>query len=272
MIHNRARLMCVLLGCALAQPAMGEVFNFNWARPSDDFIANNMINDTSYGIPGGEVNDAAGIIAAMSASYDTDLARFSWSVTFGGQLDGSPFHTTNGLWLVVTPGVMPLGLGEGQVAQLFFDGSGIDPVLTGYAYNGLGDGSSYADGSAEDGIQAPDGILSSISDPAAVLSLSHVDNGDGTTTMSFEIDAGVVNDHIPLYAGEAPWTGVAFGDLIGVWMHTFTNVESAYEDGQLSDFGFARHGWVDGENLPAPGALALFALAGLAARRRRRSC
>lgn len=268
----RCVIVVSLLAGLLGQQAQADLYDWTWDRPDQDYIDAHTVGPNRYTIPNGEVNDSAGIISSLSASYDSFSRIFSWSATFAGQPDGSGYHRTNGFWLAVSPGPMPNGTGQGQLAQIFFDGSGDDPALTGYAYNGLGNGTSFFDGSHDDGIQPPDPIFSSFNDPGMILDIFNTENPDGSITLGFEIDAALVQDHSPAYPGSGPWTGVSFGELIGVWTHPFTRLQTSYEDGYLTDFTFARHGWWDAadQEVPAPAPLALIAAGLLAGSRRRR--
>lgn len=270
------------MAVAVVAPSLhAGMTGFSWERPDT------VVYDPE--LPGGpftyhqdmaQVNDMAGVIQSLNTSYDTATDEFAWSVTFDGQPGTTQFHQTQGFWLVVTDGEMPSSAG-GQTAQFFFDASGGTPVLSAYAYNGLGDGSSFMDGSSMPGVQSPDPIFSSLNDPLGdiVNSLSVVEN-NGLTTMSFAIDADVVNEHNPLFpnGNGNPWQGLGFSDTVGIWFHPVTNVKTTYnQDGTLDCLDFARHGWWDGSNLPtvesavpAPGALVLLTVAGFAGRRRRR--
>ncbi len=257
----------------LASDSYASLIQWDFDRPSQDYIDAHTVGPNRYTTSDAHVNESAGLINSITGTYDADAQQFGWSVTFGGQPDGHTYHTTQGFWLVVTPGKGALGT-SGEMAHLIFDGSGDDPTLTGYAYNGLGDESSYNDGSIESGVQSPDTLLSSINDPGSIISLAMTQNPDDTTTMSFIIDASAITGHSPLYPGDGPWTGVEFGDLIGVWMHPLTNIDSSYDGGYLTDFGYARHGWYSSEQevVPTPGAAALLVLAAIipGGRRRRR--
>jgi hypothetical protein len=261
---------------SLAGQTSAETSIFNFVRPDQSFIDAHTVPspDWTYEMtdPSASINESAGLINAFSTSYDDVSQQLTWSITFGGQPDGSDFHRTEGFWLVLTGGDLPLT--HGQVAQLAFDASGPTPILTGYGYNNSGGIDSFFDGSGVPGNQPADKIFSSLNDVNNVVqSLSFVENPDGSSVMSFTINASTINSHAPLHPGLLPWTGASFGDEIGIWLHTMTNVNSTYNGGGfLSSFEFARHGWVDlenGETIPAPGALCLLALAGMVGTRRR---
>lgn len=263
MKRSTAIVTAVLFGGLTLPAAADTVYNFNWT-PGD----------------GGAVNNGAGEILAVDASFDTGTNRLQWYATFGEVIRQRAGKTTDAFTLAISPGANPKGH-AGELALLYFDASGPDAVLTAYAYNGHNSISSYRDGSPESGEQTPDRIASSLLDQAWINDLSVTDHGDGTRTLGFDIDAGVLNAHNPLYPGpEGPseWTGAAFGEAVGVWFHPFSGFMSHYTDGFLSSAGACRQGWLDGSNfgttsVPIPAALPLgvagFALVGVARKRRR---
>ncbi|MEM7229494.1 MAG: hypothetical protein AAF432_11845 [Planctomycetota bacterium] len=272
---------CAVAGL-LAPTVHAGMAGYSWSRPESVTYDPALSGPFSYNTGEAGVNDMAGVIHSMETSFDTASDTFSYSVTFDGQPGTTTFHETTGFWLVVSDGGMPSTLG-GQTAQFFFDASGDSPVLSAYAYNGGGGGQtlSWLDGSGTyPGLQNPDQIFSSINDPMGdIVNEINVDTNDGLLTMSFSIDADIINEHSPAFPNldGNPWEGVGFTDTLGIWMHPVTNVDSVYgTDGYLDEFDFARHGWWDGEMLatvespvPAPGALALMALAAGRHRRRR---
>ncbi len=54
------------------------------------------------------MNTAAGTVSQVNASFDTNLQKFTWNVSFG---DGVA-KNTNGYWLVVGPGPLPRGTAD----------------------------------------------------------------------------------------------------------------------------------------------------------------
>lgn len=253
--------------------AQADLYSYTFNRPSQAYIDANTVGPWTYEIPDGQINESAGILEQLQVSYDDVTNDFTWSLTFGGQPGmGSTFHTIDGFWFVLTAGGMP---SQGEAAMLYFDNTGPDPVLTGYGYNGLNSTTSYMDGSNAPGIQPPDPIFSTINNPAlASLSVTGNPNGPGTSTWTITMDADVIQNHIPTYADPADYTGLAFGQEIGIWLHFFTNMSTSYGgDGYLDSWNVTRHGWFDAiyQPIPAPGALALLGLAGLMGGRRRRT-
>lgn len=229
-------------------------------------------------------NPAAGRITTIKTEFDADNNRFLWDVSF----DVSTV-VTRGFWLAISPGPNPKGH-PGELAIMFFDATNlgddttVTPKLTIYNYNGVGNSSSFMDGSPAAGTQTPDRIFSSLNPGAAssIMQLSASDTGN-TRRFVVELDASIVQNHNPLYPNPQgdDWTGLAFGSKIGIWFSHFGGLTTAYGTdpanpnyNYLTQWSYANHGWLDGANyntqlVPTPGALALLAAAGLVTRRRR---
>lgn len=227
--------------------------------------------------PGGGGNNAAGEIRKITATFNTITNQMTWHANFG-PVPGSSSLKTDGFHLVVSPGANPKGH-AGELAILYFDGSSAgSPKLTAYNYNGVNGNNSYLDGSQASGTQAPDKIKSSVASMDWINSMTVRDEADGSRTLGFDIDATAINGHSPMYPGNTPWTGLEFGDKIGVWFHSYAGTVTSYgPDGYLSTLNMKKEGWLDLENqqtstVPEPTTMAatgLF-LAGLIAKKRRR--
>lgn len=212
-----------------------------------------------------------GQVLSVTSTFDTSTNVFTWSATFGA-VPGHPELTTDGFTLAVSPGPNPKNH-PGELALVYFDATGATPEMTIYGYNALNNFSSYYDGSNQNNTQPPDRILSSLAATAtAFLNISAVNNGDGTRTLGFTLDASDVNNHTPLYPDQQdPWTGMAFGEHIGAWFHPMAGVSASYQNDYLSSWSFRRQGWIDCSNqttVPEPAAFILLALGGLFSRRR----
>lgn len=220
-------------------------------------------------------NSVAGEIKQLSTSYNDVTHRFTYQGTFD-HAPGAPTRHTMGYWVAVSPGPNPKGH-AGELALFYMDVSEGTPVLTAYAYNGVNGGSSYFDGSPAGGTQAPDKIASSLASSSWINALTFTVNGDGTRTIGFDIDASGINSHVPLNpgpGGPGEWTGAAFGETIGIWMHPLAGLDTSYgADGFLTSLSASHEGWFDAsdmETVPEPAtALALVGFAALARRRRR---
>lgn len=272
-MRERVHLLCCALAIgALGQAASASMYAFDWTRPSQTVVDANATGPYSYQIDNTEVGDLAGQLNAITATYDSDAGRLTFSLNIGapalvGQILG-------GFSLVLTNGAMPDG--PGQWTSYYFDASGISPVLTGYAYNGHPWSPSYEDGSWLPGVQAPDPIFSSLNDVDGVVN-NATDNEevDGTHTWAFDINVASILSHSPLYPQPWAWDGTGFDDEIGLWLKTFTNVHTTYDDdGFVAGACYSpKSGYYDTDHqptVPAPGAGALLALAALCGRSRKR--
>jgi hypothetical protein len=77
------------------------------------------------------------------------------------------------------------------------------------------------------------------------------ENPDGTRTLEFSMDASAVINHDPAYGDGSDWSGVAFDDTIGVWLHPMSNLDTEYgSDGFLSDWNYSASGWYDVADKP----------------------
>ncbi|MFM9956530.1 MAG: hypothetical protein ACKVZJ_00500 [Phycisphaerales bacterium] len=215
------------------------------------------------------INDTGGAIGGISTTFDTLTNRFTWEVTFTNQV-------TDGFTLVLSPGANPKGH-AGELAIIYFDNKDMNaPRISAYNYNGLNTLTSYKDGAPIDGNQTPDRITNSLLEGPAFESITAQDVGT-TRVLSFAMDATSLNVHNPLYpSGQNDWTGVAYGEALGIWFHPIKNLNRSYNDsGYLTNWS-GNHGWMDGfgiatREVPTPGSVALLGLGGVVALRRKRS-
>ena len=263
---------CALIVAALSASASADFYAFNWDRPDQPTIDANATGPFSYQIGNVHVGDSAGQINTIGATFNSSTNMMSWSLNIGQVPDGDPGQSLSGFSVVLTSGAMPDG--PGQVAQFFFDATGVSPVLTGYAYNGHPWSPSFEDGSWLPGNQQPDRIFTSLNDVNGVTqSIDDTTEGDGSRSWSFMIDVTSILAHTPMYPQPWSWEGTGFGDEIGLWVQTFTNAQVNYDgDGYIESACYDRVGYFDADNqstIPAPGALALLSIGLLAVRRRR---
>ncbi len=252
----RAILIIAAAGVA-AGSAAGDQFDWTWNR----------------GDPGSySLNDSAGRYESIVASFDTTAQTLSWSLTFSNQI-------TDGLTLALDNGPNPKGH-AGELALLYLDASDRSNLeLLAYGYNGKNSRNSFRDGDGNtSGDQTPD-VIHDAGDTSWINSLSVTDTIDGKRIFDFSIDTTVINNHTPMYPDATdPWFGVGWGEKLGLWLHTYKNLNSDYNgDDELTRWDRSAEGWFDGTNfdtemvpLPGSAAMALVGLAGVGCSRRRR--
>ena len=205
---------------------------------NDDAFNNQTVYSFNIDNPPG--SSAAGDITNVNTSYNDATQDFTFSMTVE--------NTADGFTLAVNDGPNPKGHG-GELALFYFDATGTDPVVSVYNYNGQNTQTSWQDGSAQAGTQAPDQIVNSIANPSIFGNITAVDNGDGTVTYTFNVDASVIQDHNPAYGNAADWTGVEFADQIGVWLHPIEDLTTDYDsNGFLTQWDGGSQSWYDNSN------------------------
>ena len=207
----------------------GELTINNTGEYSYDLFDGAYTSETSYVFtkfnpPG---SDNGGDIKKVQANYNETTESLSFEMVID--------PVSEGFTLALNNGPNPKGHG-GELALIYFDASGTDPVITVYAYNGANTQTSYKDGSAAGGTQAPDKILSSLTDPGA-FDITVTTDANGNKVFSFEMDASSIQSHDPAYGPNGDWSGVSFDDAIGIWLHPVKNLDTEYNsDGFLSNW------------------------------------
>lgn len=204
-------------------------------------------------------NNDAGNVDKMTMVFDPLTNRLLLEATFSPK-DGK---LPDGFTQVINNGPNPKNH-PGELAIFYYDASGTgpgdDPILTVYGYNGS---TGSPNDSWEDGDGAgsndpdPDVIEASLIDDSFIYELINRDNGDGTITLGFDIDATTINNHTPAFPAPdgSPWTGAQFDTGIGYWFHPFRFDEVDYDnDGLIEDIDIKKKGWLDIANDTADGS------------------
>jgi hypothetical protein len=212
-------------------------YTLNPGTPSSQTEYRHTVNNPSG-------SDAAGDIK----NVDMALTDFTQKFTFNMTVEPS----AQGFVVAINGGPNPKGHG-GEMALLYFDASGTGtPVVTAYNYNGLNMYTSWQDGSAAGGTQSPDKIASSLTDPGFFDNISVTTDANGNKVFSLEMDAGILQDHVPQYGNAADWTGLDFDSSVGIWLGAVDNLQTSYgADGFLTDFDYGSRSWYDTSNRTA---------------------
>ena len=200
--------------------------------------------DTVYNytmVAGTPTGANAGQISALSASY-SNAGELGFSATIDLR-DDRP--AVNGGWFVFSPGGMPMNNDEVAIFYMDFDGGD----LFAYKYDTHLAETSWTDTSNY--ITTYDDVLS-------------VEN-DGTAVSFSFADLFVGAVQTATFA--ATWTGAAFGETFGGWIHFSALDEFATDNGVITAFDTGWQSYLDVENrptdVPEPAGLALLGLAGV---------
>ena len=188
-------------------------------------------------------SDNAGDIQQVQAVLNETTGELTFTMVIEPEADG--------FTLALNDGPNPKGH-AGELGLFYFDGSGADPTVTAYAYNGQNTQTSWRDGSPESGQQDADPIATSL-DPDGPFSDIEVSiNDDGAKVMTFTVDSNVIGDHVPANPGPGgtdEWSGATFGEQLGIWLHPVSGLESSYgDDGYLDQWSVDSQGWYDTAN------------------------
>ena len=198
------------------------------------YEANTVPQETIYSFHSttGFGREGAGALQEVSGSYNETTEELNFSF----RIDGTK---AEGFALVLNDGVNPVGV-SGESALIYFDASRAGtPVVSSYVYNGVNGFSSYQNTSTQ--------IVDSndANNPFSNITTSVDSKGDTIFTLS--VDAEGINDYLP----QAAWNGVAFTDFAGIWLHSFSGLETSYDaNGNLTDWSFDDESWYDTSSTP----------------------
>ncbi len=182
-------------------------------------------------------SDNGGDIKNVTTSFDSKTNEFSFSMKVE--------DISEGFTLAINGGANPKGH-EAEMALFYFDASGVNPIINVYAYNGLNTQTSWFDGSKSDGVQPADAILNSIANADLFSNVSVTTDGLGNKIFSFTMDATIIQNHNTISGPDGEWSGVAFEDAIGMWLHPVEGLGTSYDaDGFLTDWSIESQGWYD---------------------------
>jgi hypothetical protein len=186
----------------------------------------------------------AGTIEWTYAAHDELLSE----LTFETRIAHPAGARTKLFTVAINDGPNPKG--QGDLALLYFDATGAEPVVTVYAYNGENTFTSYYDGSSVGGVQTPDRMFSSLLDDSFLSDAWFVDDG-ARITMGFTVSLVPIRNWTPLHVGAWSWYGMGFDDTFGIWYHPAAGVTTSYSDGWLSSYTYTHNSWIDNSDQPA---------------------
>lgn len=189
-------------------------------------------------------SDAGGDIKNVDTSFNKDTGEFTFEMVIA-----NPYgRITEGFTVALNNGPNPKGHG-GELALFYFDASNGAPVVSVYAYNGMNTQTSWKDGDAAGGIQSPDQIASSLATDSPFTSITATIDANGNHVYSFTMDATGVNNFNPSYGDASDWTGMAFDDALGIWLHPSADIVTDYDaNGYLTQWDVCATGYYDTSN------------------------
>ena len=189
-------------------------------------------------------SDKGGDIKNVTTTFNEDTGEFTFQLV----VDDPYGRINEGFTVALNNGPNPKGHG-GELALFYFDASNGAPVVSVYAYNGMNTQTSWKDGDAASGIQTPDKIATSLAADNPFTSITSTIDANGNHVYSFTMDATGVNNFNPTYGNAADWTGMAFDDALGIWLHPVADVVTSYDaDGYLTQWDACAQGWYDTSN------------------------
>ncbi len=181
----------------------------------------------------------AGVIKGITVEYNDSAEELFVQVTIGSY-NG---RIADGFTIVLGEGESLDSVKAGSYAVFYFDATGPTPVLNVLGYNGKSDGSSIKDSNGYLSSYDPDRIATSLFNDDWVKELT-VAMINGKKVMTFRVDVGAINDHVPLKSYN--WQGAEIGKYASFEVDTFDGLTTKYDsEGFLTKWSFCYHGWAD---------------------------
>ncbi|MEM9420919.1 MAG: PEP-CTERM sorting domain-containing protein [Pseudomonadota bacterium] len=190
-------------------------------------------------------NNRVGNLTSLFYQYDTDE-----NLSFSATLEQRRWsRVADGGWFVISPGNNPKARND-ELAIMYMDFTGGDV----YAYRYFGGSAVQGPASYKD----PNLFIASYED---VLNVT--DDGSVLTVGFDNLDVSALAPG----TFSADWTGVSFGEKIGIWAH-FAEMDSfAAVNGRITEFYTGVQSWYDVVNkhatVPEPAGLAALGLLGV---------
>jgi len=250
--------LAIAASLTLAAGASATVFQWNWTSAQGAGA-------------GGAISNAAGTFESIQASYNDVSKELVWNATFSDQ-------QTRAYTLAINNGPNPKGK-AGELALIYFDAdlNPSTPRVSVFGYNGANAANSYLDGDGlVGGNQATVKVHKNATAAAEAndwLKVASMQDVGSKRIFSLTIDASVINGFVNPYSAQynVPWTGAAFAEKLGLWFHTYKNIDTGYDgNGYLNKWTANTTGYFDGSNfstllaVPMPSAVGM-GLVGLAA-------
>ena len=186
----------------------------------------------SYDVVDPAGSDNAGDIRQVTTSFNEATNELAFKMTID--------NNSEGFTLAINDGPNPKGHGD-ELALLYFDNSGPEPVISAYTYDGENNLNSFQN----------EPLVSSLGPDSPFSNISVTTDEYGQSMFSFELDATSIQE----FSDSDKWTGVSFQDSIGVWLHPVDGLETSYDsNGFLETWNFDSQSYFDVANQAAESA------------------